>query len=129
MTFDFTGSVAVLTGAGSGIGRASAMAFARRGARIVVTDIDGDRASAVAAEIGNTAVSTGCDVTDLDNLSAVRDLALGEFGRIDVVMNNVGVLAVGAARGYSRSKPNGSAIVDINLHEPSYAATWFSCRC
>lgn len=113
MTFDFTDSVAVLTGAGSGIGRASAMAFARRGARIVVTDIDGERASAVAAEIGNTAVSTRCDVTDLDNLSAVRDLALQEFGRIDVVMNNVGVLAVGAVEDIPLEA--WQRIVDINL--------------
>lgn len=113
MTFDFTDSVAVLTGAGSGIGRASAMAFARRGARIVVTDIDGGRASAVAAEIGNTAVSARCDVTDLDNLTAVRDLALQEFGRIDVVMNNVGVLAVGAVEDIPLEA--WQRIVDINL--------------
>jgi NAD(P)-dependent dehydrogenase (short-subunit alcohol dehydrogenase family) len=113
MTFDFNGSVAVLTGAGSGIGRASALALARRGARIVVTDIDVDRAAAAATEIGDTAVSARCDVTDLDSLTAVRDLALQEFGRIDVVMNNVGVLAVGAVEDIPLEA--WQRIVDINL--------------
>jgi NAD(P)-dependent dehydrogenase (short-subunit alcohol dehydrogenase family) len=95
MGIELDGAVAVITGGGSGIGRAAAHAFSARGARIVVTDIDGTRASAVAVELGDPTVAQVCDVSSFEDLEAVRDLALGRFGRVDLVMNNVGVLAVG----------------------------------
>jgi len=95
LRFDLDGAVAVITGAGSGIGRASAHSFARRGARVVVTDIDAGRAKTVAGELGDRGVAARCDVTSLPDLEAARDLALERFGRVDLVMNNVGVLAVG----------------------------------
>jgi NAD(P)-dependent dehydrogenase (short-subunit alcohol dehydrogenase family) len=106
-------SVAVLTGAGSGIGRATALALARHGAKVVVTDLDEERANAVAYEVGEAAVAVRCDVTNVGDLAGARDVALRQFGRIDVVMNNVGVLAVGPVEaipleGWER-------IVDINL--------------
>jgi len=113
MALDLGNSVAVLTGAGSGIGRATALAFARRGAKVVVTDLDDDRASAVAKEIGDAAIAVRCDVTNVEDLIAAREVALATFGRIDLVMNNVGVLAVGPVEaipleGWER-------VVDINL--------------
>jgi NAD(P)-dependent dehydrogenase (short-subunit alcohol dehydrogenase family) len=95
---DLIGRVAVVTGAGSGIGRASALAFARAGVGIVAADLDGARAAAVAGEAraeGVGAVGLACDVRRDDDLEAVRDRALDELGRIDVVMNNVGVIAAG----------------------------------
>jgi NAD(P)-dependent dehydrogenase (short-subunit alcohol dehydrogenase family) len=88
-------AVAVVTGAGSGIGRASAHAFATRGARVVVTDLDDERATQVADGLGDQAVAMRCDVTSVDDLQAVRQLALEHFGRVDLVMNNVGILVVG----------------------------------
>jgi NAD(P)-dependent dehydrogenase (short-subunit alcohol dehydrogenase family) len=113
MPLDLSRSVAVLTGAGSGIGRATAHAFARRGVQVVVTDRDEERATTVANEIGTSARGMRCDVTSVDDLSAVRDAALEHFGHVDLVMNNVGVLAVGPVEaipleGWAR-------IVDINL--------------
>jgi NAD(P)-dependent dehydrogenase (short-subunit alcohol dehydrogenase family) len=110
---DLPDAVAVITGAGSGIGRASARALARRGARIVVSDVDDARAHQVAAEIGDAAVGIRCDVTRIGDLEAARDLALGRFGRVDVVMNNVGVLAVGAVEDIPLDA--WVRIVDINL--------------
>lgn len=95
MAIDWTQTVAVITGAGSGIGRACAHSFARRGARVVVTDLDGDRAASVAAEIGDAAIAQKVDVTELDDLAAARDLALDRFGRVDLVMNNVGIIVMG----------------------------------
>ncbi len=113
MSFDLNGAVAVITGAGSGIGRASAHSFARRGARVVVTDIDADRAAEVAGEIGPAAAAARCDVTNLADLEAVRDVALERFGRVDLVMNNVGVLAVGPVEVIPLEA--WQRVVDINL--------------
>jgi NAD(P)-dependent dehydrogenase (short-subunit alcohol dehydrogenase family) len=95
MSIDLANAVAVITGGGSGIGRAAAHSFARRGSRVVVTDIDGDRAATVAAELGDQGVGARCDVTSVADLEAARDVALERFGGVDLVMNNVGVLAVG----------------------------------
>jgi NAD(P)-dependent dehydrogenase (short-subunit alcohol dehydrogenase family) len=97
--FELDGAVAVLTGAGSGIGRATALACASRGARIVASDIDGERAEQTAADVvaaGGEAVGVRVDVARDGDLEALRDAALDRFGRVDVVMNNVGVLAMGA---------------------------------
>jgi NAD(P)-dependent dehydrogenase (short-subunit alcohol dehydrogenase family) len=110
---ELAGAVAVITGAGSGIGRACAHSFARRGARVVVTDLDGDRAAAAAAEIGAAAMAAPCDVTSQADLEAARDLALDRFGRVDLVMNNVGVLAVGNVEDIPLEA--WQRIVDINV--------------
>lgn len=75
---DLTGWVGVMTGAGSGIGRATALALARRGLDVVVTDIDGERAAAVAREVaalGRRSISDRCDVVRLDEIERVHDRA------------------------------------------------------
>jgi NAD(P)-dependent dehydrogenase (short-subunit alcohol dehydrogenase family) len=96
--FDLDGAAAVLTGAGSGIGRAIAHELAARGARVLVTDLDDERASTVAGEIseaGGVAVALRCDVARSEDFVAARDHCLEEFGAVDVVVNNVGVLVAG----------------------------------
>jgi NAD(P)-dependent dehydrogenase (short-subunit alcohol dehydrogenase family) len=96
--FDLADAVAVITGGGSGIGRATALSFARRGANLVVADLRGDRATEVATEInaaGGRALAVSTDVSREADLVALRDACLREFGRVDVVMNNVGVVVMG----------------------------------
>jgi NAD(P)-dependent dehydrogenase (short-subunit alcohol dehydrogenase family) len=87
----WTDSTAFITGAGSGIGRALALALSARGARVCVSDIDGDAALRVASECGDGASSVALDVRDAD---AVRE-AMGAFavtaGRLDYVFNNAGI--------------------------------------
>lgn len=87
----FEHHVAIVTGAGAGIGRATAMAFATEGARVLVADIDGERAQETVDLInaaGGTAVSCRTDVADEAAVSAMCATAVERFGRLDVLHNN-----------------------------------------
>jgi NAD(P)-dependent dehydrogenase (short-subunit alcohol dehydrogenase family) len=89
---------AIVTGGGSGIGRATCLALAAKGSRVLVADLDADRADAVAAEIqdhGGTAAGMPCDVACPEDIETMRDFALREFDRLDVIVNNAGVHAHG----------------------------------
>jgi NAD(P)-dependent dehydrogenase (short-subunit alcohol dehydrogenase family) len=113
---DLDGAVAIVTGAGSGIGRAAALSFSRRGAEVVVSDVRADRADAVAHEIeesGGTAAAVACDVSEMVDVERLRDMTIGQFGRVDVVMNNVGVIAMGPPE--SVPLEEWQRVVDINL--------------
>ncbi len=102
--FGFEGRVAIVTGAGRGIGRAYARLLAERGARVVVNDlggtIEGDGAdagpaSSVVAEItaaGGTAIADGNDVASESGAQALVDTALDRFGRLDILVNNAGIV-------------------------------------
>lgn len=85
--------VAIITGAGSGMGAADARLFAEEGAKVVVTDIRTDAAEAIAAEIvagGGTAIAATHDVTDAAQWTSVASLAADTYGGIDILVNNAG---------------------------------------
>jgi NAD(P)-dependent dehydrogenase (short-subunit alcohol dehydrogenase family) len=84
------GKVAVVTGAGSGIGRATSIRLAREGAVVHAADLDGDTAAATAAEIGAGATAHEVDVTDEGSVQALADAAFAA-GRVDILHNNAGI--------------------------------------
>ncbi len=90
----FEGIVAVVTGAGSGIGRALATALVQRGAKVALADIDTDRARAVATELGDRCQNFGCDVSVRAQVDALARDVVAEFGGVNLVFANAGV-AVG----------------------------------
>lgn len=86
----FEGAVVAVTGGASGIGAATCRAFAAEGATVAVIDVDADGAAAFAAAVGTGASAHGCDVTDDAQVAAMAAEVLGEHGRVDVLVNNVG---------------------------------------
>ena len=101
---DFSGRVAIVTGAGGGLGRLHALALAERGARVVVNDlggaVDGSGGSATAAQqvvdeiraAGGEAIANGASVTDFDAVQAMVQQAIDTWGRVDILVNNAGIL-------------------------------------
>jgi NAD(P)-dependent dehydrogenase (short-subunit alcohol dehydrogenase family) len=104
MNIDFKGRVAIVTGAGGGLGRQHALALAARGARVVVNDLGGARegsggslsaAEQVVAEIraaGGEAIANNASVTDWDAVQAMVQQAVDTWGRVDILVNNAGIL-------------------------------------
>jgi len=94
MELGLAGKSAIVTGAGRGIGRAIVLAFAREGADVAVNDIYGELAESVAGEsraLGVNALAIGADVTRLEQVEGMVQRVLEEFGRVDVLVNNVGI--------------------------------------
>ncbi|MDN5929543.1 MAG: SDR family NAD(P)-dependent oxidoreductase [Pseudonocardia sp.] len=93
---DFAGRVAVVTGAGSGIGRALAQDLARRGARLALSDVDKDGLAESVGSITNTEVrSDALDVTDREAVLAYAEDVASQFGRVNQVYNNAGIAFAG----------------------------------
>lgn len=92
---DLTGQVAVVTGAGTGLGREHALLLARRGAYVVVNDLDQQRADSVAREIeafDGKAMAVAASVTDFEAVKSMVDQTIARWDRIDILVNNAGIL-------------------------------------
>ncbi len=113
----FTDKVAIITGASSGIGRATALGAAREGASIVVADMDaegGNETVTLAKELGAESVFVHADVTDADSVDALVSEALDRFGALDLAFNNAGIAgAFGETHTYETDAWD--AVIAVNL--------------
>ena len=92
--YDFTGQVALVTGASSGMGLATAQAFAEAGAAVVLADINDQALGAATDELtsaGHQALGVGCDVSDEAQVAALVERTVDTFGRLDLAFNNAGI--------------------------------------
>jgi NAD(P)-dependent dehydrogenase (short-subunit alcohol dehydrogenase family) len=92
--YDFNGQVALVTGAGSGMGLATAEAFAEAGAAVVLADIDEEALRAATdglTSAGHRAIGVACDVADESQVAAMVERAVAAFGRLDMAFNNAGI--------------------------------------
>jgi NAD(P)-dependent dehydrogenase (short-subunit alcohol dehydrogenase family) len=109
----FAPQVSVVTGGGSGIGRAIAAELARRGSHVVVADLDGRRAEQVAADLGDRGSAAEVDVVDADAVQALVALTAERHGRLDVMVNNAGVAIGGLLE--ELDERHWAKALDVNL--------------
>ncbi|MBA4047254.1 MAG: 3-oxoacyl-ACP reductase [Sphingomonas sp.] len=139
MTISFENRVAIVTGAGGGLGRAYALELARRGAKVVVNDLGGSRdgtghsdaALKVVEEIeaaGGEAMSNGGSVTDYDQMVAMVEATTAKWGRIDILINNAGVLR---DKSFAKMEPaDFKFVIDVHLNGSANCtkAVWEAMR-
>jgi 3-oxoacyl-[acyl-carrier protein] reductase len=110
------GRVSVVTGAGQGLGRAFAHRLAAAGSRVVVADLDSERATTVAAEIGAAALAVPVDVSDPESVGVLRDRVVAEWGRCDLLVNNAAVFSTIAMKPFDEIDPaEWSRVMDVNV--------------
>jgi NAD(P)-dependent dehydrogenase (short-subunit alcohol dehydrogenase family) len=122
---DFSGKVVVITGAGSGIGRATARLFGRLGARVHAADIDGDSAAAVAAELSDGVAQT-VDCSDPDSVEALAERVFADGRGVDVLHNNAGIGHAGDIE--ETTMDDWARVIGVNLLGVAYGIQAFVPR-
>lgn len=117
MAGQLEGKVSLITGGGSGIGKASALAFAREGSKVVVADVNvdgGEQTVRLIQDTGGEASFVRADVAKSDDVSAMVDHAVQTYNRLDCAFNNAGISG-GPGRIHEYTEDNWSRVLDINL--------------
>lgn len=115
----FENKVAVITGAASGIGAATARLLAREGAHIVLADINDNGGKSIAADLGPTAMAVKCDVANAADVEALIKAAVERHGRIDILFNNAGIGSFGTS--VEVQPTEWERVIAIDLHSVYYA--------
>ena len=121
MTERLLGKRTIVTGAGSGIGKAAARLFGAEGAHVLCADIDGDSAQATADGIGDRAVGMRVDVTEPDDCAAMVERAVAAFGGLDAVYANAGI--AGSGRAGDLDIEDWNRVIAVNL-----TGVWLSVK-
>jgi NAD(P)-dependent dehydrogenase (short-subunit alcohol dehydrogenase family) len=116
--------VALITGGGSGIGKASCLLFAREGAKVVVVDLKKETAEATAKQIGTNARAFGADVSKARDAEAMVSFAEKTFGHLDIVFNNAGVFHPKDDSVTNTPEDIWDMVIDVNLK-----GVFFGCKC
>ena len=116
------GKVCIVTGAGSGIGRATAIRFAEEGARVSCVDIDAEAAAQTAREIGDQAVSIAADVSSAEAVRSYTDATVARWGGLHVVFNNAGVNLPGVF--HEASDEVVDRTLNVNVKGPIYGCRY-----
>jgi NAD(P)-dependent dehydrogenase (short-subunit alcohol dehydrogenase family) len=117
ITFDYRGQAALVTGAASGMGLATARAFAEGGAAVVLADVRKELLEAEVEKLsqaGHQAIAVLCDVSDDAQVAAMVERTVAEFGRLDAAFNNAGVMARTAPTAES-TREEWERVIGINL--------------
>jgi NAD(P)-dependent dehydrogenase (short-subunit alcohol dehydrogenase family) len=109
-----SGKVVAITGGARGIGKATATALARRGARVAIGDLDLELADRTAAELGGDAIALRLDVTNRDSFEGFLDQVEERLGSLDVLINNAGIMPIGPFT--EEDDATAQRMIDINLH-------------
>lgn len=108
--------VAIVTGAGRGLGRAIAVKFAQEGAKVVVSDVMGDNAESCAEEIrgfGGEAAAIAANIADLNDVKALYEATVNKYGKVDIVVNNAGINR--DAMLHKMTDEQWDAVISVNL--------------
>jgi len=115
MADHIAGKAVVITGAGNGFGRLTALRLGARGAKVACLDINDEAARAVAAEIGGAALGLAADVTDLAQVRRAVDAAAEAFGTVDVMVNNAGIMPLAYIADHAEAIEAWNRCIDINV--------------
>ncbi|CAM2757829.1 3-alpha-hydroxysteroid dehydrogenase [Mycobacterium intermedium] len=107
------GKVALISGGARGMGAEDARLLVQEGAKVVIGDVRDDEGNALAAELGDAARYVHLDVTQLEQWEAAVATAVGEFGKLNVLVNNAGIVAAGPLREFRMDK--WQQVIDVNL--------------
>lgn len=115
----FENKVALVTGAASGIGAATARLLAREGAQLVLADISDEGGRSLAAEIGASAMAVWCDVSSATDVEALVQAAVARHGRVDILFNNAGIGSFGTS--VELPPADWERVIAVDLHSVYYA--------